>query len=152
MAKGVEQIKNGVDAFHAKLLDKAKGVSGFLARDVYTIYQNAQVERWQTENASEGSTWERINPLYAKSKLKRFAAYPGQGQRLMIATSRLVKAATGQDLADHRRLITDTSMEIHVTVPYGKYAEEVRPFMKFSPQTIKTMRDTMVKYFRESFK
>jgi hypothetical protein len=53
------------------MIERGKDMRAALAR-VYPVYQKLQVQRFQTNNASEGDEWDDLNQEYAKYKLKRY--------------------------------------------------------------------------------
>lgn len=124
----------------AKLLGifrRAKNVQGTLAR-IYPIYQRLQVERFQTENSSEGGAWLQLDPTYKKYKERRYGgglrrksrtreagawnSYPGKGSKMMIGTGMLAGAAIGpssgspftEGVSNHRAIFTTTGMTISI--------------------------------------
>lgn len=111
----------------------------------YPVYQQLQLERFQTENASEGDAWPALNDRYRLYKLRRYAggtrrasktrgagswqSWPGAGTKMMIGTGWLAGAVIGPSQGNpfsgtdrHRAIFTDRRMEISV-VQSGKNGE-----------------------------
>jgi hypothetical protein len=127
-------------------LDRTKLMSGFLNRVIYPMYQNAQRMRWASFNATEGSLWASLDSKYAKRKLIKFASFPGGGRKMMIAKGRLFNSVTGDSLEDHRKIITDNSIEVLTTVEYAGFVDEKRPFLKLSDKTLNEMKQAARDY------
>jgi len=144
----VKPFERGIQANLEAMVSRANSVQGYLNRNLYRQYQNAQRTRWQTEGASEGTKWLPLNPGYAKRKLVRFASYPGGGRKMMIATKRLFDAVVGPS-GEHRKEVTSRSLTIGWTTPYAVYADEKRPFSSFSNKTEQQMYDGLAKYLIE---
>lgn len=143
-----ELNKKNFDKKMNALMKRSKSVSVFLQRAIYPRYQQAQRDRWKTENASEGATWKPLSTEYAKAKKKLFAAYPGKGENIMVATSKLYFAATGQG-PGLIKAFTDRKMVVSIqlgVIPYAESAGKVRPFMRFSQQRIKEWRGLVIRY------
>lgn len=68
---GIKKTSDGITPKLQALLLRAGNSSGALAR-AYPLYQKLQTERFMTENASEGSPWPALNPVYSKYKPKRY--------------------------------------------------------------------------------
>lgn len=128
------------------MIDRAGTVRGWLNRVAYPKIIAAQRQRWMTEGASEGDGWEPLTPKYARYKLKKFASYPGAGQKLLIATNRLVNGMTGDNRNDHYKLVTETRLEVGTTVPYGKYVNERRNIVDLGPDTVSELTDGLRDY------
>lgn len=118
MAKvNITTITNQIEANLAGMVNRTEALPGFLKRDTYRRYQKAQLERWQTEGASEGKKWAPLNAKYAAWKRRRYGAgasyqfhhslkasanmrhvwgpFPGNGTKMLIATGTLVAAVVG---------------------------------------------------------
>lgn len=141
------------------MLDKAN-MQGAAAR-IYPLYQKLQTERFMSENASEGSSWNSLTSKYAEAKLKSFRSYPGGGRKLLIATSSLAGAVIGpgspfKGTENHIAVFTRYSMRILVNVSgenaagkrfdYPQYVAENRPFMKFSQTSLDLMKSELSKF------
>lgn len=124
----------GMRKYFEGLISRARLIDGWLNRIAYPELLNTQRKRWQTEGASEGQTWQPISASYATSKSKRFADYPGAGQKLLIATGRLAYSMTltsslhdskSKD-GDHFKLVRQNKLEMGSFVPYAKYVNDER--------------------------
>lgn len=107
------------------------------------------MNRWQSENQSEGAQWAPLSLPYAKLKKKKYASYKGGGNVPMVATGRLVDAATLADSTTSYKLVSQTGIRIGINdsaLPYAKYVGEKRPFMSFSAATLSDMRAGLKAY------
>ena len=129
-----------------EMVKRAKTARAYLNRVVYAQYRDAQIERWNSENQSEGERWKELNPLYFVQKRRRYAAYPYSGFKTLVATGTLLKAVVGSEGRYHRKIVDDFSLEIRVTLPYAPFVNRVRPFMIFGRRTRKVITDGMRKY------
>lgn len=141
------QKGNGIEQALNQMVSRANTVESYLDRVIWPKFQKAQLERWPSENASQGDQWRPLTPEYAKRKRKKFAAYPGAGAALMIATGKLMKAATGQE--GYNKIVTNQGMTVAIDlgfVPYAGYASKIRPTMTFSRETIAEWRRGLAAY------
>lgn len=134
-----ESIQNRVTMALKEKVRRGKSLRAWLDRVAYKKYQNLQRERWMTAGASQGIPWPSLNVTYAARKLKKFAQFPGGGTKMMIATNRLFNSVSGDNLQDHKKIVTDTTLEIYTTVEYASYADEARSFRKFTRQTYRDL-------------
>ena len=132
MSTGIVPVKKGIENQIKSMLDRKNSVKSYFARVVYRKYQKAQLSRWITENSSEGNPWKPLDSKYKKQKRKRFAGYPGEGSKMLIATNRLYKSVIGRDSNEHRLIITNVSISIGTATPYASYVSKIRPMFKFS--------------------
>lgn len=135
MAKGLS-VQDKITQDLKAMVSRANAVSSFLNRNIFQMYQKAQIERFQTENASETGQWQSLNSKYLKRKKKKYASFPGGGNAVMIATGKLKDAATGR--ANFTKLVTNTSFTISIdlgSIPYAVYPGKMRPYMEFSDAT-----------------
>lgn len=127
-----------------KMVKRANKMEAYLNRVVYRKYQNFQAKRWMTENADVG-TWQRLDSKYEGRKKKKYKSYPGSGQKMMIATTRLVGSVIGPGAGgsfisiktgfqDHKKLVDSHKIVIATTTPYAEYADELRSITEF-PQS-----------------
>lgn len=122
MSTGIKRV--GGDLKRLKdMIDRSKNASGALAR-LFKLYQRLQVERFKTQNASEGSRWDPLNQKYEKYKTVRYgggprrsskaredwargspqaaaasanwASYPFQGALMLVGTGMLAGAVIGR--------------------------------------------------------
>jgi hypothetical protein len=117
------------------IAERGASFQSYFNHILYPLYQNAQIERWESQNATQGETWAPITPVYAKQKKKKFASYPGAGTVLMVATEELYRAARGE--GNSLKMADDTMLRVSIdldALPYAKYPGVMRPFMLFSDQ------------------
>lgn len=141
--------QNGIELSLNALLTRGKAISSYLNRVTYPAYQQAQIERWTSENSSQGDTWKPLLPEYQKQKRKKFASYPGSGNALMVATGRLASGAQGSNPAYAYKIITDDSMTVGVNgdaLPYAQYVGVMRPYLQFSDATIQEWTGGIAQY------
>ncbi len=131
-------IMKGIEDQLKSMVDRANAPQAYLNRVVYRQYQNAQRKRWITENESETGRWKDLSPAYAARKAIAFAAYPGKGTKILIATDRLRKAVVGPG-EEHRKITTPKSIEIGWTTPYAVYVDAERQFSEFGEKTLEEM-------------
>lgn len=164
----ITKVKDNVTDKLNGMIDRSKSMQSFLVRNIYPVYKNMQMERWQTEGGSQGMPWESLSSIYAKRKKKLYGSYPGGGEKMMIATGRLFGAVygPGSGMPDgeqfHRMVSTNNSITITLDAnqvaskkkagtEYFKYANKNRAFMKFSQESIGEMR-TMLKEYISSMR
>ena len=132
-------------------------LSGFLDRNVFPIYKQAQLNRWMTENQSETGQWRDLSPEYLKYKKKKFAAYPGSGTKKIIAKDRLRSAAAGET-SGLNKIVTPSGMTLAIdlgALPYARYVADGThgltgfDIMKFGDATIDTMRQAVIRYVKQ---
>lgn len=147
MDSGIQKTQNSVTQALQEKIERGKSMRAFLDRVVYTEYQNAQRERWMTEGASEGFAWPALKSLtYIRQKSRKFAAFPGGGKKMMIATGRLYNSVTGDSAQEHRKVVTDNSIDIYTTVDYAQYTDEARTFTKFGDDFRTRIQQAIVNY------
>lgn len=140
-----------------RLLDMMKAGKDFKAllnRNIYPIYQNAQRERWISENTTQGKQWEKLDENYQRTKLRKYASYPGGGRKILIATGRLYASVVGVDLnnnssPDHRKLVEAKRMIIKTAVPYAEHVDKLRKFTTFGRDFNDKVRKTIVDYMNK---
>jgi hypothetical protein len=130
------------------MLNRAGLVRGWLNRVAYPKIIAAQRRRWITEGGSEGQVWAPLNPMYATRKLRKFADYPGGGRKMLIATGRLVDGMTGDNTADHYKMVTDRTLETGTTIDYARYVSEKRNIVDLSEETKQDLIEGLSKYLR----
>src|SRR5271166_4593164 len=162
MSTGIEEVESDFQGVMAKMLSRGASFQGGAAR-IYKLYQMFQTERFESENSSEGSSWDDLTEPYKTYKLKRFKSFPGNGSKMMIATGTLAGAAIGpgapfasEGISAHRALFTDQSMEIYIDTSgvnaegkpfsYAKYANDKRPFMSFSEDHLNQMGNELSQF------
>lgn len=149
MASTVKTIKAGVSEQIKKMMDRSRNMGQFLTV-AYRKYQNYQRTRWQTENAENGS-WLPVTLAYGNYKRVKFADYPGNGTKLLIATGDLLASVVGTKTDYHRKLITGTTLKVSTTLGYASYVNEVRPFDEFSPAFYQDIKNDLQKYLMKGF-
>lgn len=126
---------------------KMGNIDGFLKRVIYQDYRAFQAKRWDTEGASEGMSWERLNPTYRRRKEIRFANYEYGGKKMGVATGRLLKSAVGPS-EDHRVTVGGGRLTVVSTVPYAAYFDDKRSISRWSEASIKAMKDRIREYLK----
>lgn len=139
-------LENGIESQLAGMLNRANLVRGWLNRVAYPRLVKMQRMRWMTEGASEGESWEPLKEKTKLSKLKRFADYPGAGQKMLIATGKLIAGITGDNPADHYKLVTDTRIEMGTSVSYAKFVNEARNIVDISEETASELTEDLKQY------
>lgn len=159
---GIRQVRNDFDRWVKKTLSP-ENMQGGLAR-VYAMYQKFQVQRFQTENASEGTLWPALNADYAAYKIKRYgggpkrptekdprtqwASWPGGGRKMLIGTGTLAGAVVGpakdnpfnaNGISAHQAIFGKNTMTI--TISSSGLNAEGKPF--FYPQYVNEKRPFM---------
>lgn len=146
MSENLQSIQTGVTMNLQAKIARGKSLRGWIDRVAYPQYQNLQRERWMTEGASQGTSWPSLNPKYEKYKARKFASFPGGGTKMMIATSRLFNSVIGDDLENHRKIATDTSLEVFSTLDYAQYPNVRRNFTDFSQATMEDLANQAAQY------
>lgn len=137
---------DGIADYLKGMISRANQIDGWLNRVAYPTLVAHQRQKWMTEGASEGKAWTPLNPTYRLRKLTRFRDYPGAGQKMLIATSRLVDSMTGDNKAEHFKLVSGRRLEFGSLVPYAKYVDQTRPITEMSDQTWDDLTDQLGKY------
>lgn len=151
----LNKTTDGINAALMASLKRIKLASAYADTVIWPQYQKAQIERWQTENSSQGDTWRALTPEYKKRKKKKFATYPGAGNATMVATGRLAEGAQGRNPSYFMKLITDQTFTIAIntgSLPYAVYPGAVRPYMEFSEETVREWTDGLAKYLMKGKK
>lgn len=134
------------------MLTKADTIRGWLNRVAYPLIIESQRMRWVSENATEGGSWRRLNPVYQVMKLRKFQDYPGGGRKMMIATGNLADSITGDNPRDHFKLVSSYRLETGSKVTYAKYANEDRNFSVLGQNTIQKLKDSLREYLQSQKK
>lgn len=145
MSVKVATISRGINQVLEGYVNRANSLESYLNRVVVEQYRIVQRKRWITENASEGTQWDRLNPTYARYKLSAFKAYEGAGTKILIATGKLFKSVIGPG-AGFKKVTTPRSLTISTTVDYAGHVDEVRPFTRYSSETIRKIHKGIVDY------
>lgn len=144
------KLKKKEDAIGERLkqmTDRSNSIQSFLKRVTLKQYKDAQRDRWMTEGKSEDKPWDQLNSKYAEYKRRKFADYPGAGQKMMIRTNALYEGTVDRPNV----IATNKALKISVNTenaPYADYANEARPFMKFSQSTIDEMKHKILEYLK----
>lgn len=169
----LNKTKDGIGKRLDEMVKQSGNVRAYLNTVIYRQYMEAQKTRWITENTSEGMKWQSLQPAYAqrkkrvygggpkfqmigqagtkgfvKKQIGQYKAYPGSGNIMLVATSRLYGSVLGPKAnlsnvlgsADHRKIVTDRAIIISTVVPYGADVSKIRPFMKFGKITMTKMK------------
>lgn len=159
MSDGISLIKDGMNERLKQMLSRAQSTKA--SARLYPLYQKLQVERFMSENTSEGDQWRPLTPVYAKRKLKQFKQWPGHGTKTLIASSTLAGAVIGpgapfEGTDKHSAVFSPYKMQIQVIsggvnaagkrFNYAGYVDAVRPFMKFSDKSIQIMKTALKQY------
>lgn len=155
MAKASITFTNdAMKKYQQRLVSKSR-MDAALVRSITKVYIQAQVNRWQTQNASEGSPWAELDSRYVTQKRKRFAAYPESGSHVLIATSNLLRAATLESpgpkptkypVVSGARLVSESFVQFMIRGSYPRFVASKRPIMKFSAKTKKEIVSEMGKW------
>lgn len=150
--KKSDNVEKGLKA----MVERAKTMTAVLNGPVYRAYQAAQMKRWETQGRSEGSRngWADNKEPYRTEKRSRFAAFPGEGSHVMVATSRLANAAIGRDSSGFTKIATDSKLIIRINLsvlPYAAYPAEERPFMAFGTDSVTAFRGIITKYIMRGY-
>lgn len=151
-------IRNDLEKKMKEMTEKSGKAA---AARAYPLYQKLQTVRFQTENASETGKWPSLTKKYSEYKRKAFKAYPGSGNKLLIATSTLAGAVIGpgspfKGKENHIAVFKNYSMQIMVKeggnnaagkpFDYASQVAEKRPFMEFSSKSIELMKEEIAKF------
>lgn len=151
MPKSFRVLSDQITQRLKEMVTLADDSSGWLNRNLWRMYVNAQTQRWKTEGESENDPWPALSPKYAKYKLKAFKRYPGKGKRMMVATNRLLKSVVGKS-SDTRKIVTKRTLRVMTAVEYAEYADEARNFTEFSRKFNRKMRREYLKYLKRRYK
>lgn len=153
--KNFYKVRDDFEQLPKKALSLEAAIQGWFMRNLLPMYKNAQIQRWMTQNASEGETWKPISSSWIKRKqalkIKDEERYPG-GQAVMIFTKTLFKAVTTIDRKFSRVLATSKTFTVATTLPYAKYANAQRPFVGFGKSTDDKFKNEMTKFIRGHLK
>lgn len=151
MSTPVKIVEDQVTTRLNRMLERLKGLKSYLDTVVYKQYQEAQVERWETEGASElKRKWTALSPIYRANKLRKFSGFPYAGKRIGIATGELAKSVIGSDRSYHRKLVTENQLVISSTLDYATDFNEERSFTKFSPEFKREVAKGITKFLKAS--
>src|ERR1700744_4257124 len=153
LSANIQIVENDLQSWIKNALN-GENMAGALRRAVYPMYQQLQMNRFQTQNGSEGTSWAPLNEKYRLYKLKRYGggkkrptkknpatewkSWPGNGTKMLIGTGTLAGAVIGPTstsgnpfsqagIEAHQALFTDTSMII--TINSSGVNAENHPFV-----------------------
>lgn len=137
------KITEGFETLN-KMAQSSMFFEGWANRRLPRLYANAQRTRWMTEGASEGPKWKKLSSGYAASKKWRFASYPGAGNVVLIATSRLLAGLLPPEERknersfgeEFRKIIQNKKVTFKTTVPYADDVNQERPFSVWTQRTM----------------
>jgi hypothetical protein len=139
MSAGITTARTGITDRLKAIMTRVNDIRPVLNNRVYKIYQDAQIARWNTEGWSEGRLWPRLNPEYAKRKAKKYAEFPYQGTKMMVATGTLLQAVVGTNQTYHRKIVDQQGIRIFLSQAdgflYAGFANDRRNFTTFGPDT-----------------
>lgn len=155
------KTSNAITKRLEEMVARGKDNRVFLLRYAYPMYQRAQMKRWMTEGASEGQKWPALNSEYASWKRLNYAGYPGNGEKMLIRTGKLVESVIGQrfdsDVVDkdslgsrpegHNVLVTEKELVVSTEVEYAKYVNAKRNYWKFGDYLKKDIKAQYGKWF-----
>lgn len=65
---------------------------------------------------------------------------------MLVATSRLVGSMTGENKADHWKLVKGTELRMGTNVPYAGYVDDSRDITTLGEATLKRLADSARDY------
>lgn len=147
------QITLKTEKFNAKLdamMARGRDMRAYFKSVVQPQFFKAQAQRFQTENSSEGSVWEALTPRYKVWKMTRYAAFPGGGRRMMVATSQIFNSVVGRDKSGMSIITEPTRISFVINtskIPYAAHAAEHRPYMTFGRRTRREILEGIKDYY-----
>lgn len=159
MKASFKTVYNSVNKKLEAMVTRGKSPSGFLVATVWPSYLNYQRRRWETRNASSGSSQWPV-PKYRKWKAENYSRWSNwksvrnrmsetgmaaRGTKDMIYTGQLFESMTLKNKKYGRRVIQGNTMTIGTTLPYASKVNETRDFVSFDKRFID---DLKMKYFR----
>lgn len=153
------KIKDRLEGLE-RMTQTAMFFEGWANRRLPRLYANAQRDRWMTEGASEGSKWRKLSTGYAVYKKKRFANYPGAGNAILIATSRLLASVLPPEERknerpfgeEFRKIIQNKKVIFKTVNPYAGDVDTVRPFSIWTNRTLQNFIKDYKKYVIDGIK
>ena len=151
----LKKLEDKVSESLKSLMARGKSGKAFIQAYAYPKYLEHQMLRWASQN---WGSWPALNPKYAEYKKRKFANYPGQGERMMIATGKLYQSVIGENKKYHVRIITENELIVGINLggknelEYARFANELRPFMDFKTSQdksfIKDLKEKYTNYLR----
>ena len=153
------QLQGGITKWLGACTSRVNLLEGYLNRIVKQDYLNTQKNRFETENVGEdfgGEKWDRLDKDYATYKAKKYASFPGGGDKINVRQSNLLqslllqdsfypspepqkiragkngKKSAGEIAAGYLATVNATSIHIYTMVPYASFVDEERTFTQWS--------------------
>lgn len=145
---GMKRLKDNTNKRLEDLVLKGRDARSFIKKYLKPFYIDAQRDRFESKNVSQGAEWAPLNPQYEKYKLKKFAGFPGGGRKINVATGRLYRTLTFQEPNSVKELVEDKTWIVIFDVPYGTFVDKARPVLKFNYAFRRDIREKFVKYMR----
>ena len=128
-----------------KLYERSDNMMSVLNKQVFSLYQELQKQRWQAEGALEGlSPWKPLSPGYIVYKKKKYGSYPGGANAMMIRTGKLFKytAEDPRKVVDNKSITISPRTEEIVDEPeYNSSADEQLNLFKRKRRMSKKKRE-----------
>lgn len=144
----VKKLSDGIERKLDAMVKRVNTMPQFFLRNVKRRYLAAQKVRWMNENSDsklKGGAWAPLSEPYATEKPKRFKAFPGAGQKLLIAKNTLVNSILGLS-TDYREVVGDRTYIVSTTVPYATFVDEKRSITGFTETFYDDVRTDLRKY------
>jgi hypothetical protein len=135
------KIQDTVTAKLQQMIERGKSGRAFIAARVVPKYKEFQMLRWASEDQGQ---WPALKSAsYMAWKKRKFADSIGQGERMMIASGKLLNSVLVQSGGFGYQMITEDQLIIGLDaseIDYAKYANEVRNFMDFPDEFMAELR------------
>jgi hypothetical protein len=155
-------ISNSVTKALEDMVEKAHLAPAYLSRVVYQTYLNAQKERWSTYNKGpnfSGGVWPELkNAADRAYKAVKYAAYPGNGTRVLVRTGKLYNSIVDRTDRNHEMVIFGSKMTVNTLVNYAPYLDQGTPkmvkrvFSEFSDSFYQKIVEDYSEYVRKAEK
>lgn len=153
------QIQGGITNWLIACTSRINLIEGYLNRIVKQDYIKTQTNRFESENVGpdfDGGKWESLDQKYAEYKRKKYASFPGGGNKVNVRQSNLLQSlllqdsyypapepkkiragkkgspSKGEQTAGSLAVVNATSIHIYTMVPYASFVDEERTFTKWS--------------------
>lgn len=142
-----------------ELKNSVKNLDAVIARRIWPLYQELQVERFKSQNQSEGETWSPLSPKYYKWKTSRtFFKREGKkvpikagGKQTLVLTGALYSAIMAKG-SGGSRVIQNGKLIVNITLDYAEDVNERRNFTDFSISSLNKMKQELVDYLLKNRK
>lgn len=145
MSKKIKITKNDLERKIRRIVDRRNNIILFFKRVTFEQYKRFQLERWKTENVSQGKRWKPLGEKYKKYKIVKYRNYPGKGTKLLVATGNLLRATVDKPffLATRNwvKISTNTSKAY-----YAEYVHKNRPISGFNNATMNKFIAALKRY------